>query len=59
MLIYLLKGIMCYSFFLTGLTFIPEDMLKNTVFSLNMENHFIHYHTHSMSIKNQSSNTYF
>lgn len=36
-----------------------EDMLKNTIFSLNKENHFIHYHSHSVSIKNQSSNTCF
>lgn len=36
-----------------------RDMLKNTIFSLNKENHFPHYHACSVSIKNQSSNACF
>lgn len=36
-----------------------RDMLKNTIFSLNKENHFTHYHACSVSIKNQSSNACF
>lgn len=60
MLIYLLKDIMCCSFFFFDRASIhTEDMLKNTTFSLNTKNHIIHYHAHSASIKNQSSNTYF
>lgn len=51
MLIYLLKDIMCCSFFFDRASIHTEDMFKNTTFSLNKENHFIHYHTHSPSIK--------
>lgn len=59
MLIHLLKDIVCCYIFFDKASIHTGDMLKNTIFSLNKENHFTHYHACSVSIKNQSSNACF
>lgn len=59
MLIHLLKDIMCCSVFFDKASIHTRDMLKNTIFFLDKENHFTHYHACSVSIKNQSSNACF
>lgn len=53
MLIHLFKDIMCCSVlgFFDKASIHTRDMLKNTIFSLNKENYFPHYHACSVSKK--------